>query len=555
MDDAFVLTETYTRTDNTKDTLKRIDDTIEEVGVSIFVTTLTSSLVFAFGGISSIPACYWLCQYAAPTIIIDFIFQITFFIALIVIDERRIKERRRDCFVCSTVTDDVVNLPEPVDTIFGRFMNYFSNILMNFRVKVVIIFSFLVMFAGFVYSVSKWTQEFNYLTVLSSDSYIIDYHTYHTLLSDRSRVQPFIYFRYVDQSDDRVQEQMQEYVNRIVDLEAISNPPAFFWLKDFKEFVDDMSLHSLNFTQQINNFLTNSTFKKLYRNQIVFDGDNSILTSRTQVYMDKIDTVDVTSQIDALNAQRLVSKTQQINQGRDDWAFFTFTTNFYIWEFNSIVIWEMTLTAIICVSSISVVGSLFVPHYSAILYIAPLVSVSLIDVVGILQIAGIHINFVSYFALLTSIGLLVDFFIHFLIRYHDSEKDTREGKVKDTLQTIGISILKGGITTFLGVLPLVLSSSEVFFTIFVAFLGLVCVGITHGLILLPVLLSLFGPINIVENDTRKLVSQDKNNELEDEINGTEEEVELQKEVESQEEMNVLKVEINRSHEGGNELQN
>jgi Niemann-Pick C1 protein len=50
----------------------------------------------------------------------------------------------------------------------------------------------------------------------------------------------------------------------------------------------------------------------------------------------------------------------------------------------------------------------------------------------------------------------------------------------------------GGITTFLGTVPLAFSSSEIFTSVFIAFIALVVLGITHGLILLPVILSIFG---------------------------------------------------------------
>jgi Niemann-Pick C1 protein len=66
-----------------------------------------------------------------------------------------------------------------------------------------------------------------------------------------------------------------------------------------------------------------------------------------------------------------------------------------------------------------------------------------------------------------------------------------------------VSILIGGTSTFLGVVPLAFSTSDIFFTIFIIFMGLVVLGVSHGLILLPVVLSLIGP---VENVTKKVKS-------------------------------------------------
>jgi len=115
------------------------------------------------------------------------------------------------------------------------------------------------------------------------------------------------------------------------------------------------------------------------------------------------------------------------------------------------------------------------------------------DHLGLLQIAGVSIKGVSYIATVMSIGLLVDFLIHVLIRYYESTETIRIEKVRDTLKTVGVSVLIGNMSTFLGVIPLVFSASDVFFTIYVSFMGLIVVGAAHGLILLPVLLSIMGP--------------------------------------------------------------
>ena len=84
--------------------------------------------------------------------------------------------------------------------------------------------------------------------------------------------------------------------------------------------------------------------------------------------------------------------------------------------------------------------------------------------------------------------------MHIILRYYESEGDTREEKVKETLRTIGASILVGGLSTCLGVIPLAFASSAILKTVFISFIAMVTLGVAHGLILLPVLLSYMGPI-------------------------------------------------------------
>jgi Niemann-Pick C1 protein len=122
----------------------------------------------------------------------------------------------------------------------------------------------------------------------------------------------------------------------------------------------------------------------------------------------------------------------------------------------------------------------------------PLVAVLYIDMIGVLQMAGINMNAVSYITLVLSIGLTVDFLMHVLLRYYEA-KGSRHEKVVEMFKTMGISILVGGISTLLGTLPLAFSTSLVFHTVFVAFVALVMLGLGHGLILLPVILSIWGP--------------------------------------------------------------
>lgn len=84
--------------------------------------------------------------------------------------------------------------------------------------------------------------------------------------------------------------------------------------------------------------------------------------------------------------------------------------------------------------------------------------------------------------------------MHVLLRYIECTQMSREERVKDTLSTMGASILLGGLSTFLGALPLVFCTSAVLRTVFTCFFSMVVLGVSHGLVFLPVLLSLVGPV-------------------------------------------------------------
>jgi predicted RND superfamily exporter protein len=122
-----------------------------------------------------------------------------------------------------------------------------------------------------------------------------------------------------------------------------------------------------------------------------------------------------------------------------------------------------------------------------------------------MQLFGIHVNAVSYIALVMSIGLLVDYIMHVLLRYYESSGN-RKDKTVEMLKTMGASVFIGGLSAFLGILPLAFSSSEIFTSaifLSLSFLGLVTLGCAHGLILVPVILSTFSPEDEIRKGTRK----------------------------------------------------
>ena len=66
-------------------------------------------------------------------------------------------------------------------------------------------------------------------------------------------------------------------------------------------------------------------------------------------------------------------------------------------------------------------------------------------------------------------------------------------RVRDSMFALGLPISQGALSTILGVLGLYLSPSYIFVTFFKMVFLVIVLGALHGLLLLPVLLSLFGP--------------------------------------------------------------
>lgn len=369
LDDTFVVMGCYQSagggdTKETMDVYERIYHSMEEAGPSITVTTITSALAFGLGCLSSVPAVRWLCLFAFPTIIFVYIYTLTYFIAALAKDELRIQQGRRDCCPCLSIQAradetpiDVTVENKEVDASFDshkndvedsswsdhpkknvltsepaspncldHFMDSYAEFLLRPHIKAVVLALFAALLALCAWSTSLMIQEFTLIDIMPDDSYVADLIVSTEKYTNRGFIAPYAYFRYVDQSDPNVQQQMEDYINDLVGMDSISQQPDFFWLRSFKEFVSqDATIAGKPFTEQLDEFLAVEENHDLFSRDIVREADGSIRASRVHLYMDNVsENGSIESQMKALEDQQQVTSAQPANQGRDDWAFFIY---------------------------------------------------------------------------------------------------------------------------------------------------------------------------------------------------------------------------------------
>ena len=102
---------------------------------------------------------------------------------------------------------------------------------------------------------------------------------------------------------------------------------------------------------------------------------------------------------------------------------------------------------------------------------------------------GCTLSVVYFTCLIMSVGLSVDYCLHIA---HGFEEATRSSaaRVRSALEGFGPSVLKGALTTFLGILLLRFTNSSAFRLFFTVLFLTVVFGLVTGLLLLPVLMSL-----------------------------------------------------------------
>lgn len=68
---------------------------------------------------------------------------------------------------------------------------------------------------------------------------------------------------------------------------------------------------------------------------------------------------------------------------------------FKLWEFLQVARQELVLTTVVSIGAVSLVALVFIPHWSAVCFVFPLICVLFVDLIGLIQWAGLHLNPVS----------------------------------------------------------------------------------------------------------------------------------------------------------------
>lgn len=544
----------------------RISNALVEVGPSITLASLSEVLAFAVGSFIPMPACRVFSMFAALAVLLDFLLQVTAFVALIVFDFLRAEDKRIDCFPClkvSSCANSDKGIGQRKPGLLARYMKEIhAPILSLWGVKLVVISVFVGFALASIALCGRIEPGLEQKIVLPRDSYL---QGYFNNVSEYLRIGPPLYFvvkdyNYSSESSHTnklcsiSQCDSDSLLNEIARASQIPKSshiakPAASWLDDFLVWISPEAFaccrkftngsycppndqppccspdqgscglggvckdcttcfrHSdLNsdrpstaqFTEKLPWFLnalpsadcakgghgayTTSVQLKGYENGV-------IQASEFRTYHTPLN-----KQVDYVNSMRAAREFSSRVSNSLKIEIFPYSV-FYMFFEQYLDIWRTALINLaIAVGAVFIVCLVITCSLWSSAIILLVLAMIVVDLMGVMAILNIQLNAVSVVNLVMSVGIAVEFCVHITHAFSVCGGD-RDQRVNEALGTMGASVFSGiTLTKLVGVIVLCFSRTEVFVVYyFQMYLALVLLGFLHGLVFLPVFLSMFGP--------------------------------------------------------------
>lgn len=514
IDDTFVMLAAWRRTPVTMSVPERMAHTLSDAAVSITITSITDIVSFFIGIISPFQSVRIFCIYSGLAVCFTFVWHLTFFSACMSLSGYREQYNRHAVTGCKVVPKSLAknrnilyrafcsggHNPEdpnnPIDNREHAGMGFFRDRLAvwlnRWPVKLLVLTVFAAYLAGACYGITTMKEGLQRRKLSHASSYSIEFYDREDIYFREFpfRIQVVVSGEY-NYSDPVIQAQVENLTQTLENSTYISSPLyTESWLRSFIGYVS-RNQDYLNAT--IDN---ESDFIKSLKELWLFpanpfsldvkfnEAGNRIIASRFLIQA--VNVTDTNQEKDMVIALRKICHESPLNASVFH-PYFVFFDQFMLVRPTTIQC--MIIGALIMM----VISFIFIPNVLCSLWVAfSIISIE-IGVAGYMCLWDIHLDSISMINLIMCIGFSVDFTAHICYAYMSSKAASSEERVRECLHSLGLPIFQGATSTILGIIALVLADSYIFLVFFKMVFMVIFFGAMHGLFLLPVLLSIFGP--------------------------------------------------------------
>ncbi|XDV48718.1 hypothetical protein PO909_018097 [Leuciscus waleckii] len=538
---------------------EHIGRVLGNVAPSMLLCSLSESVCFFLGALSTMPAVKSFALYAALAVLMDFILQMTAFVALLSLDARRQDANRCEIACCVTVTTPHPSKPNQ-GILLPLMKKYYAPALLNPVSRVIVMVVFLVMFCASVFLLFNVKVGLDQELAMPTDSYMLDYFAYLNKYFEVGVPTYFITtkgFNFTSAEglnavcssvgcDQFSFTQKIRYATEYPDRSYLAIP-ASSWVDDYIDWLNPGSKCCRIYTTGPNNgtfcpanetgfftctekcmekpedgvlrpsveefyrflpdFLSNRPDLQCpkgglgaYDKAVIRDNETGeVIASRFMAYHTPlVNSQEYTAALQKVRelAREITLTMRKIPGTSPDFEVFPYTVTYVYYEQYLTIVNEGLFNIALCLLPTFVVCCILLGMdlRSGFLNLLTIVMIT-VDTVGVMTLWGIDFNAVSLINLVTAVGISVEFVSHITRSFSLSIGHTKVERAKEATANMGSAVFAGvAMTNLPGIVVLAFAKAQLI-QIFFFRLNLVItlLGMVHGLIFLPVLLSFFGP--------------------------------------------------------------
>ncbi|EAU84560.2 vacuolar membrane protein [Coprinopsis cinerea okayama7 len=546
---------------------ERVARTLAKMGPSILLSTITETTAFALGALVPMPAVRNFALYAAGSVFLNALLQVTVFISALTLDLRRTESNRVDCFPCVRLSSRIALRDTPpafggLGSLAKFIRRYYAPFLLKPAVKAGVLITFTGLFVASVISMQHIQLGLDQRLALPSESYLVDYFDNLDAYFD---VGPPVYFVATDLEPTKRPGQQAlcgrfttcreeslalrlEGERRRPESSFISQPAAS-WIDEFLGWLDpakdqccrvrkrnpnvfcrpndmgrmcrpcladreppyNISMDGFpedeEFVRYLKHWLSSPPSqecplggKASFGASLSIDEENGLVTaSHFRTFHSPLKTQQ--DFINAFEAAHRIADEISEDIGAKVFPYSLFYV-FFDQYAHIVAITQEVLG--LGLASVLLVTAVLLGSWRTGTIVTGVVGLTVVAVMGVMPLWGISLNAISLVNLVICLGIAVEFCAHVARAFmnagsglpidHPSGQKERDERMWTALVDVGPAVLSGiTFTKLIGMCVLALTRSkllEIYY--FRMWLTLIISGALHGLVLLPVVLSIAG---------------------------------------------------------------
>ncbi|CAC5415526.1 unnamed protein product [Mytilus coruscus] len=501
VDDMFILLSGLADTSSKDSVEDRIGQTMRTSGISVTITSVTDVIAFCAGAASVFPSVRNFSWYTGCAILFCYLNYVTYYIGCMTINEKRVSKNIHFCTCMPTKTRTDMEAAgqskckifccagsphKTRDEIEGPIEKYPKRLVKRivlFKPTQIIICILFAVYLGFsVWGTTGFQEGLDIRDLVGKDSYYYDFYDTDQNMFSQSlivslNIQSDVNYRFESSFN-----QINSLVTNVQKDSQVFDDFLLSWLHAYRSSAVFDNTSDALFISGLQSFLS-TVQGNVFVNDVMFDTSNSIVASRIHIMTESITSSN--SQADLMVKIRESVESSSL-------PVFAYSPGFIFFEQYVQILPQTLQTLGICVAVVFVVTAIFMPLPFMIILVTVTVVMIMVGVIGFIKFWDLTLSSVTMIHIIMCVGFCIDFSTHMCHAFVQAE-GTRNVRVAQALDMAGGPIFNGAISTIIGVLMLVFSSSYVFFSFFKIMLLVMVFGLIHSVFLLPVILAYIGP--------------------------------------------------------------